>query len=178
LVHELHPDTVDRRDYSSFRLKAWCSKPELIPAVMDLDIVEPPVHDEDLKRALSYEIKVAVSVAPLSGVNGVPPAPPPQDDPGHGRRRRRRYEPDPPESSAPDSGASIDGATRVPVHRRLGPVCVEPVDGSLRSVPEATQVLSILSPASFLPAVIDDMAALVIMPRFGEEEVIPGLPGF
>jgi len=46
-VRELHPATIDRRDYSSFRLKAWCSQLESIPAVMDLDIVEPPVQVEE-----------------------------------------------------------------------------------------------------------------------------------
>ncbi|CAD6239004.1 unnamed protein product [Miscanthus lutarioriparius] len=54
-VRELHPATIDRKDYSVFRLKAWCSQPELIPTTLDLDIVEPPIQVEDfppVKRAL------------------------------------------------------------------------------------------------------------------------------
>ena len=41
-IRTLHPDTVDRRDYSTFRLSAWCSQPEKIPAAMELVIVKPP----------------------------------------------------------------------------------------------------------------------------------------
>jgi hypothetical protein len=56
----------------------------------------------------------------------------------------------------------------------------EPVDGSQPPETEATQTqtASIPSAASFMPAVIDDMAAQVIMPRLGEEEVFPEMPGF
>ena len=79
-VCELHPDTVDQRDYSSFRLKAWCSQPELIPMELELVIVEPPLlHEEDppRKRALKYDIKIASSWALAPGVDEAPPPPPP-----------------------------------------------------------------------------------------------------
>ena len=78
--------------YSSFRLKAWCSQPELIPADMELVIVEPPVLAEEvppLKRALKYDIKITSTLAPSFGADDVPPPPLPREDPDHGRRRRR-----------------------------------------------------------------------------------------
>ena len=90
-ISALHPDTIDRRDYSTFRLSAWCLQPEKIPAAMELVVVEPPapiVEDPPLKRALSYD--VVITVAPVArrvlGM-GAPPAPPPT---GHGEGHRRR----------------------------------------------------------------------------------------
>ncbi|OQU83340.1 hypothetical protein SORBI_3005G110412 [Sorghum bicolor] len=145
-VRELHPDTVNRRDYS-FRLKAWCSQPELIPADMELVIVEPPLLSEEdppRKRALKYDIKIASSLALSPGVDEAPPPPPPGNDSGHGRRRRRRRAPVPAESVALDP-AGPEGAPRVSVHHRLG-------SG---------------------PAAIDDMAATVIMPWFADGDTIP-----
>lgn len=52
----------------------------------------------------------------------------------------------------------------------------ETLDGSQPTEPDATQMPLIPLPASFLPAVFDDRAAVVIMPRLGEEEVIPERP--
>jgi hypothetical protein len=63
-IRNLHPDTVNRRDYSVFRCTAWSSRPDLIPADMDLAIVvEPPVpveEDPPVKRALEYPIQIMV----------------------------------------------------------------------------------------------------------------------
>lgn len=90
-ISALHPDTIDRRDYSTFRLSAWCLQPEKIPAAMELVVVEPPapiVEDPPLKHVLSYD--VVITVAPVAGrVSGVgaPPAPPSAEH-GEGRRRR------------------------------------------------------------------------------------------
>jgi hypothetical protein len=96
-VSELHPDTIYRWDNSSFRLKAWCVHLELIPTAMDLIVVEPPVQAEEaeqLKRALSYPIKIAVSLAFPMAPSGPPPPPPPppekdpRDSGGQSRRHR------------------------------------------------------------------------------------------
>jgi len=91
-VRALHPDTVDRRDYSTFRLSAWCSHPEEIPAAMDLVVVEPPAPVAEappVKRALSYDVQITmVPEVGRSAGAGAPPAPPP-DGHGGGHRRRR-----------------------------------------------------------------------------------------
>jgi len=111
-VRALHPDTIHRRDYSTFRLSTWCSNPAMIPAAMDLVVVEPPVPVEEappLKRGLSYEVHIAVRPDEVQTLDvGAPPAPPPT---GHdGRRRRRRR------SRSPDSSPKLGG--RVPCPRR------------------------------------------------------------
>lgn len=63
-IRNLHPDTINRRDYSSFKLIARCFRPELIPASIDLVIVEPPVlvvEDPLVKRGLEYPVEITVS---------------------------------------------------------------------------------------------------------------------
>ncbi|CAD6204738.1 unnamed protein product [Miscanthus lutarioriparius] len=182
-VRELHPATIDRKDYSVFRLKAWCSQPELIPTTLDLDIVEPPIQVEDfppVKRALRYEIKIAVSASTSFGMEDDPPSPPLHDDSDQGRRRRRRQAPASPESVALGSGASGDQGAEVE----------DPIDGANSAAPEATQAAASqpvepeatrvpsLSPASSLPVAIDDPAALVILPGLANEDLIPQTPGF
>ncbi|CAD6251607.1 unnamed protein product [Miscanthus lutarioriparius] len=155
---------------------------------MELVIVEPLVLAEEvppLKRALKYDIKITSTLAPSSGADDVLPPPLPREDPDHGRRRRRRQAPATPQSATRGSGVR-DGAPRVSVHRRLGsgPVSgshvadgVEPFDGSQAPVPDATQLPSIPSTASIQSDPIDDMAAVVIVPRHGEENAIPEMPG-
>ena len=73
------------------------------------------------------------------------------------------------------------------MHHRLGSGLVsdvhvadheEPVDGSQPTELDAMKTPLIPSPALFLSSVFDDLAAAVIMPRLGEEEVIPERPGF
>lgn len=62
---ELCTDTAVRRDLSCFRVSAWCWRLELIPAMLELLIPEPEMHpcqDLSLKRMLSYEISVSMSV--------------------------------------------------------------------------------------------------------------------
>jgi hypothetical protein len=187
-VRELHPDTVNRRDYSSFRLKAWSSWPELIPADMELIIVEPPTQLEEsppLKRALRYQVKIKVmAVEPSSGNDAPPPPPPPKDPDLDGKRRRRRA------SNSPETsvrGSATRGATpRVSVHRRLGngPVIAggearieESIDDEKASMLGASEEATARSRgqliSSAVPEIIDDMAALVINPSCGEREHIP-----
>ena len=182
-VRELHPDTVNRRDYS-FRLKAWCSQPELIPADMELVIVEPPLLSEEdppRKRALKYDIKIASSLALSPGVDEAPPPPPPGNDSGHGRRRRRRRAPVPAESVALDP-AGPEGAPRVSVHHRLGSGPVSQVhvaadaglaDGVHGSTSKSVHAASASSIPPSQQAAIDDMAATVIMPWFADGDTIP-----
>ncbi|GJM91709.1 hypothetical protein PR202_ga08113 [Eleusine coracana subsp. coracana] len=90
-VRELHPDTLGRRDYSSFWLMAWCSRPELILAEMELVIVEPPVLVEEnrsMKHALEYDIKITVTVDQSGGGGTGPPPSSPGSDSSHGRRHQ------------------------------------------------------------------------------------------
>lgn len=47
-VRVFNPDTVDRRDYSTFRLSAWCLNLEMIPLATDLIAVEPPTTAEEV----------------------------------------------------------------------------------------------------------------------------------
>jgi hypothetical protein len=67
-------------DITPFRLKAWCEHPELVPAAMDLIIVEPPVSlevAEPLKRGLCYPIKISMTPVPReSPSGGLCPRPP------------------------------------------------------------------------------------------------------
>ncbi|RCV21634.1 hypothetical protein SETIT_4G153600v2 [Setaria italica] len=123
-IRGLHPDTIDRRDYSSFQLSAWCLQPEKIPTAMELVVVEPPAplveDDPPLKRALSYDIKITVApdARRVAGV-GAPLAPPPA---GHGAGRRRRRDSCSPGSSPRSSGdgSPSRGAAPRPL-RHAGP---------------------------------------------------------
>jgi hypothetical protein len=92
-VIKLHPDTVNRRDYSSFKLTAWCFSHEPVPTAMDLVIVELPVFTEDgehLKHALCYPISISVSLAPPMSCGGAPPPPPEKDHDNRGGPSCRR----------------------------------------------------------------------------------------
>jgi hypothetical protein len=63
----MHQDTISRRDYSSFHLKAWCTQPELVPSSMELAVVEPPVRVQEemsSKQTLGYKIGILVHSAP------------------------------------------------------------------------------------------------------------------
>ncbi|CAN6201486.1 unnamed protein product [Urochloa humidicola] len=88
-VRALRPDTLDRLDYSSFRVSAWCSNPEGIPASMELVVVEPPApvaESPPVRRALAYTVQISVEPGDIREVvAGLPPAP----LAGHDRRRRR-----------------------------------------------------------------------------------------
>lgn len=129
-VRELHPDTLARRDYSVFRLSAWCVNPELLPAVMDLSIVEAPVLEEEsppVKRTLDYPVSIVSRqpVPPPPPTVDPPPPPPSAGDGGdsNGRRRRRQESQSPgsnPGNSA-DASTSRGKAARLSVHARLGP---------------------------------------------------------
>ncbi|KAJ1266168.1 hypothetical protein BS78_08G130500 [Paspalum vaginatum] len=58
-VSDSHPDTANRRDV--YRVAAWCSCPERIPAEMELDIIEPQVAGgEGQRRTLTYPIEISV----------------------------------------------------------------------------------------------------------------------
>ncbi|KAF0922191.1 hypothetical protein E2562_028784 [Oryza meyeriana var. granulata] len=121
-IRELHSDTASRRDYSSFRLTAWCSHPERIPPAMDLLIVEPPMGAEEVpavKRALSYPVDISVAIRPSMGDGSIPPSL--ADGDGERRRRRRRRRRGPSSQEAVGDVLQGAGAPRIPVHARLGP---------------------------------------------------------
>jgi hypothetical protein len=103
---ELHPNTANRRDYSSFRLRAWSVQPELVPTAMELAIVEPPVlAEEAFKSVLCYQVKVAVS--PVIPVGAPLPPPPPNGDQKQQGPSRRRWR----SSSLSESWTSSAGST-------------------------------------------------------------------
>lgn len=175
-VRELLPDTGQQRDYSVFRLLAWCSEPEHIPAAIDLVIVEPPTMFEEnppVKRGLEYPIEIAVAPAPVAeppqAGQGPPPPPPTDKDEDSGRRRRRRDSRSPPAPSrSPRGGSPIRGkAPRLSVHARLGPKSMvegHVADSNLEAEIEEGKVLQ---PASEVDPFVDDLAASVINPSSG-----------
>jgi hypothetical protein len=140
-VRELHPDTINRRDYSSFRLKAWCERPGLVPAAMDLIIVEPPVSlevAEPLKRGLCYLIKISMTPVPWeSPSGGLRPRPPARNVQGRGGQSRRRRRTSSSLESSPDASTARGAACSIPVHdERLGPGVA---DGHVAVAEEATE---------------------------------------
>jgi hypothetical protein len=150
-ISRVHPDSADRRDV--FKVVAWCSSPDLIPPMMDLEIVEPPLVEEvpPVKRTLVYSVKLAITPIDLQTGSTATPPPPPVDDERRRHWRRRR-------SSPPRAPGSRD-APRVLVHDRLGPrpaadCHVEPQDSA--ALPSVLP----LQCASASPGGIEDMAAV------------------
>jgi hypothetical protein len=125
---ELHPDTVNRFDFSSFKVFGWCYRPHLIPDSFELLIPVrvfgsggPPA----VRRLLSYSVTASVSRVPLAEA-AVPPSFPPAPTSDGGDRetgsRRPRLGRGAPvrldgSSSAVSSAASQSG--RRHVHERL-----------------------------------------------------------
>jgi hypothetical protein len=108
-IRSLHPDTVARRDLTSFRLTAWCTQPELLSDAIDLHILEPPAAAEEplpVMRTLVYPIKATAtamalpaadtyaarhrSAMALIGAVDIAGIYFPEDLPHRRRRRRRR----------------------------------------------------------------------------------------
>jgi hypothetical protein len=104
LIERLHQNTADNVKFFSFQLTAWCTRPESLPASLDLHVVEPITEvGEELIRTLVYPITVSVIRCGNSSV-GLPPPPPPPDNPDgdreHDRSKRRRRHLPPPSCSA------------------------------------------------------------------------------
>jgi hypothetical protein len=115
-ISEVHPDTLQKKDYSSFRVSAWCFDPGRLHRDMDLHIVEPGLHALE-KRCLTYKISVSATLSELPAADLGPLPPPP---PAYGRR------PDGDggggEDQDPQSRRSNGSLfQRRPVHLRLGP---------------------------------------------------------
>jgi hypothetical protein len=116
-VSELHPDTANPRDYSSFRVRAWCVNPDLVPPSMELVVVEPPMRVEEaqpLKRALGHPINISATppAPPSTAAQAAqPPSPPAQEGPDVGPSRRRRRFSASSESGELSDGSSARGAT-------------------------------------------------------------------
>jgi hypothetical protein len=81
-ISDVHPDTLQKKDYSAFRVSAWCFDPGRLHRDMDLLIVEPGLHALE-KRCLTYKISVSATLSELSAADLGPPPPPP---PAYGRR--------------------------------------------------------------------------------------------
>jgi hypothetical protein len=65
-IVELHQETLDKQDLSSFQLRSWCSAPDRIHYRMELVIPEPEMPMDGgtpVKRALSYPIKITAILA-------------------------------------------------------------------------------------------------------------------
>ncbi|CAO2152189.1 unnamed protein product [Urochloa humidicola] len=182
-VRALHPDTLERKDYSSFRLSAWCSCPDEVPEAMDLIVVEPPAPVEEhppVKRALSYSVNIAVE--PYLVRPSGPDAPPATHQNAHGGRRRRRRDsrsPDVASRSSTEEFPSRDDAPRSLNHGDCnhlgggagtqGARLVDSCSASKKAA-AATDSSRRVLPAAM--NCIDDMAALVILPavsRMGDE---------
>jgi hypothetical protein len=73
----VHPGTTDRHDV--FKVVAWYSCPSRIPLELDLEIVEPPMEDEDphpAKHTLVYPVTLSVTPVGLLLRPADPPSPP------------------------------------------------------------------------------------------------------
>lgn len=82
---DLHPNTTELCDRISFRVRAWCFQPCLIPNSMELLIAEPTVileEDPPIKRVMAYPIDISMRPALQPLMNDSPP-PPVEDDQGH-----------------------------------------------------------------------------------------------
>jgi hypothetical protein len=114
-ISEVHPNTLQEKDFSSFHVSAWCFDPGRLHRVMDLHIIEPGLHTLE-KRCLTFKISVSVTPAHLHDTTMEPLPPPPpafsrrpgDDDDGEDQDPRSRR----------SSGSQIQ---RRPVHIRLGP---------------------------------------------------------
>jgi hypothetical protein len=99
----LHSETMEKRDFPSFVVKAWCFDPEKLVRKMDLHILEVGIDDHE-KRFLSYKISIGIlppKTLQLSSATPPPPPPPPpsgrepdDDDPNdQDPQQRRRRDP-------------------------------------------------------------------------------------
>jgi hypothetical protein len=68
-ITEVHPDTLQKKDYSLFLVKAWCVDPEKLQRDMDLHIIEPGSQMFE-KRCLTYKLLVGI----IQVVSQIPPA--------------------------------------------------------------------------------------------------------
>jgi hypothetical protein len=124
---ELHPDTVARLNFSSFRVLGWSRHPELIPVAVDLLILKPVQSFEvetTVKHLLAYQVMASVSlISPSAGDVSPPPSPPASNDDRDTRSRRRRLQ----QASPARQGGPVEAlAVRRPVHERLGPLPICP----------------------------------------------------
>jgi hypothetical protein len=131
---ELHPDTVNRHDFSSFKVFGWCRRPHLIPNLLELFVPEPlmmtPGSTSLERRLLAYQVTTHASlISPLVHSAAAPPPPAFDDDQDTGPRRRRL-------NSSVQMGHAESGealAARRPVREILGvaPVSVRHVEAGL-----------------------------------------------
>jgi hypothetical protein len=122
---ELHPDSVNRLNFSSFKVFGWCRRPQLISVSFELLIPErvmssggPPA----VRRLLSYPVTASVSSVPQADATVSPslPSSPTSDDGAReaGSRRRRLLRGVLERLGASASVGPQSG--RRPVHERLG----------------------------------------------------------
>jgi hypothetical protein len=140
---ELHPDTVNRHDFSSFKVFGWCRRPHLIPNLVELLVPEPlmmtPGSTSPERRLLAYQVTAHVSlISPPVHSAAAPPPPTFDDDQDNGTRRRRL-------NSSVQMGHAESGealAARRPVRERLGvaPVSVRQVEAGLSVKDSASSV--------------------------------------
>jgi hypothetical protein len=73
-IEEIHPDTLMKRDFPSFVVRARCFDPEKLQREMDLHIAELGLQVNE-KRCLSYKIRVRVLQGDRQTRIMVPPHP-------------------------------------------------------------------------------------------------------
>ncbi|CAO2189399.1 unnamed protein product [Urochloa humidicola] len=139
-IQDVHPDTHNLADLSSFRCSAWCHDPAAIPQSRELWVAEPPiavVEDPPVKRALAYPINIRFQ--PFIQHHGSDPSSPSSED-GNGdlparQRRRFRSRSPPPDSRPAGSGAGGSaGPVRRPVRERVGPMAPIDANDSLKAL--------------------------------------------
>jgi hypothetical protein len=91
---ELHPDTVNRHDFSSFKVFGWCRRPHLIPNLLELLVPDPlmmtPGSTSLERRLLAYQVTAHVSlISPSVHSAAAPLSPAFDDDQDTGSRRCR-----------------------------------------------------------------------------------------
>jgi hypothetical protein len=61
-IEEVHPDTLMKKDLSSYVVRAWCFDPAILQRKLALHILEKGLQVEE-RRSLSYGISVNVILA-------------------------------------------------------------------------------------------------------------------
>jgi hypothetical protein len=135
-IQSAHPDSAARRDLLVFRVLAWCSQLNVVPAAVNLFIPEAMAEAEILLSKWDLAYPVAISVIPgRATVDDVQPPPSQRPDRSHRCPRWRRLRSPQLHPSAAEPEPSRQGP-RAPMRSRLGPAvtCAAPPTADLQEV--------------------------------------------